>query len=170
MKKTLLTLLVLAVCQSGASHAQICWAGNYHTTPTSRFALNANGTALDKKTGLIWKRCLEGYAWTGGTCTGGASLANWQSALQHAAASTFAGNSNWRLPNVKELASIAEFGCVDPQVNLTIFPNMPTMHLWSGTPSVQDSQNAWSGGSGFQNHYDFPKTNRYGMLLVRDSP
>ena len=174
MKRTLLTLLLLATLQVGNSQAlpQTCWTGNYLTTPTSRFIINTNGTALDTKTGLIWKRCLEGYTWNGSTCTGSTALANWQTALQKAAVSTFAGNSNWRLPNIKELASIAERGCVNPQMNLAIFPNMPTLVIWSGTPASgsQPATNAWTGGSGFQNHWNHPKTSLYGVLLVRDSP
>jgi hypothetical protein len=170
MKKPILTLLLLVACQAGNSQAQTCWAASYHTTPTSRFVAKADGTALDKKTGLIWKRCMEGYSWNGSSCTGSAGLATWQSALQQAAASTFAGSSSWRLPNMRELASIAERGCVNPQVNLTVFPNMPTVFIWSATPSAQSAQNAWTGGSGFQNNLDHPKTNAYGVLLVRDAP
>lgn len=172
MKRTLLNLLLLAALHVGNAQAltQTCWASNYLTTPTSRFVINPNGTALDTKTGLIWKRCLEGYTWNGSTCTGSTALANWQTALQQAAASTFASNSNWRLPNIKELASIAERGCVNPQVNLTIFPNMPTLIIWSGTPALQPATSAWTGGSGFQNHWYRSKTELHGVLLVRDSP
>jgi hypothetical protein len=170
MNKIILTTLLLLACQAGGVQAQTCNTSNYLTTPTSRFVLNTDGTALDKKTGLLWKRCLEGYSWNGSTCTGARSAANWQNALKQAAASTFIGKTDWRLPNAKELESIAERGCVDPQVNLSVFPNMPTTFIWSSTPDVNNTSLAWAGGSGYQNHSSYSKNFGYGVLLVRNTP
>ena len=170
MKQKVLTVTVLFALQISISHAQTCNDSSYQTTPSTRFVVQNDGTALDKKTGLVWKRCLEGYSWNGSSCTGAANLANWQNALKTAAASTFIGKSDWRLPNAKELASIAERACVNPQVNLAIFPNMPTVYIWTSTPSAADAASAWTGGSGYQNHWENPKSNAYGVLLVRTAP
>ena len=169
-KQVFVTLAALLSLQMSNAYAQTCNASSYQTTPTSRFVLKTDGTTLDKKTGLLWKRCLEGYSWNGSGCSGVASLANWQNALKKAAASDFLSKTDWRLPNAKELASIAERACVNPQINLSVFPNMPTVFIWTSTPSAADASSAWSGGSGYQNHWENPKSKSYGVLLVRNAP
>jgi hypothetical protein len=111
-----------------AQPAPGCTAGNpnanlVETTPTADFDISAtDGTVIHTKTGLMWKRCAEGQTWDGATCTGGASNFNWQNALAAAANLTFAGYSDWRLPNVKELQTIVEYCGYNPAINQTIFP------------------------------------------------
>jgi hypothetical protein len=111
------------------------------TTPTSDFILdNFNGTAYHKKTGLTWKRCVEGQNWSWdpgseiGTCTGKWSLHNWSEALSLA-------TDGWRLPNLKELLSIVEKRNWDKATNPTVFPNPPA--TWSATPYVLLPGHAW---------------------------
>ncbi len=127
-----------------AQPAPGCTAGNpnanlVETTPTADFDISAtDGTVIHTKTGLMWKRCAEGQTWDGTTCTGSASNFNWQNALAAAANSTFAGYSDWRLPNIKELQSIVESCGYSPAINRTIFPAIPSVLLlvgfeyWSG--------------------------------------
>jgi len=170
MKRLILTTLVLCNLQITNVYAQTCYPSNYQTTPTTRFILKTDGTALDNKTGLIWKRCLEGNTWNGNTCTGTANLANWQNALKMATSSKYAGKTDWRLPNIKELGGIHERACLNPEINLTVFPNMPTLFLWSSTSYASDATYAWTGGSGYQNHWYTLKSKTYGVLLVRDAP
>lgn len=162
-------MLVLLLGQTGNSYAQTCHANAIQTTPASRYILNADGTALDKKTGLMWKRCLEGFSWNGSTCQGSESMVAWQVALKNAAASNYAGKTNWRLPNIKELASIAERACINPQVNLAVFPNFPVTVIWSATQSARDPNSAWANGSGTQTYLDYYlKTDPNAVLMVRD--
>ncbi|MDG4596255.1 MAG: DUF1566 domain-containing protein [Candidatus Contendobacter sp.] len=109
------------------------------TTPDGDFTLdNTNGTAYHKKTGLTWKRCHEGWDWNGATCVDNTSVADaytWSAALQLGPASTFAGFSDWRLPNQKELNSIVEQRNWNPAINATVFPNTPpTDYFWSASP------------------------------------
>lgn len=54
-----------------------------------------------------------------------------------AAAST--GESQWRVPNKKELASIIDFSCVAPASNSEIFPGTEAAVYWSSTPRVYSS-------------------------------
>lgn len=63
--------------------------------------VNSDGTVTDPTTGLTWKRCAVGQTWSRTTCTGTGATYNWTTAK--ALTSTFAGQSDWRLPNIREL-------------------------------------------------------------------
>lgn len=107
------------------------------TTPSTRFEQHDNGTVTDTVTGLMWQRCLIGQSANG--CTlGTADTFTWAEALiypsQKTQQSTLAGYQDWRLPNIRELASIIELQCSHPAINLTIFPNNGAGHLWSSSP------------------------------------
>ncbi len=116
------------------------------TTPTSDFVLDdVNGTAYHKKTGLTWKRCAEGQAWNGSTCTGSSITYTWSQALQCGATTncTFAGQTGWRLPNLKELHSIVEQRNYSPAINGAVFPAPPNTYFWSASPYAPGAGNAW---------------------------
>jgi len=140
------------------------------TTPTSRFTVHGNGTVTDTKTGLMWKQCSEGLS--GADCSvGGAGAYTWQGALQQAqtvnVGSGFAGYTDWRVPNVKELRSITERQCYAPSINTTIFPNTVSSLYWSSSPVADFSNGAWLvyfyyGTDGW--HY---KDSNYYVRLVR---
>ena len=51
--------------------------------------------------------------------------------------------TGWRLPNVKELASLADKGCPSPTIDGTAFPATPSSWFWSSSPSVGGSNVAW---------------------------
>lgn len=116
------------------AHAQTCNLFIKADVPDSRYQTTANGIALDKKTGLIWKRCAEGQIWNVDSCTGLSARYTWSEALQRAENTLFAGKNDWRLPNQKELHSLVESRCVDPALNSTVFPNTPSEVFWSSSP------------------------------------
>ena len=94
-----LTLLLLADTAVGQ---QTCkYDSIVATAPTYRFTDNGDGTATDRATGLMWKRCSEGQTWDGTTCTGAETFHNWQQALQLADGPSYAGYTDWRLPSVQ---------------------------------------------------------------------
>lgn len=106
----------------------------------SRYAYSADGSEVtDAQTGLIWRRCTVGQTWSNGTCTGGLTVFRHEEALAHAMT-----QSGWRLPNVKELASLVDTSSARPAVNVTAFPGTPTATYWSSTPDVQLPSSAWS--------------------------
>ena len=77
---------------AGVAAAQTCkYSSIPATAPASRFTDNGDGTVTDKATGLQWKRCSEGQAWSGGTCTGEATNQVWPAALQLADVASYAG-------------------------------------------------------------------------------
>jgi hypothetical protein len=121
--------------------AQSCVANYPQTTPDEQFTVHNDGTVTDKQTGLMWQQCLLGLSGT--ACEqGSAQSSTWEGALQQAG-QIFAGYSDWRLPNVKELLSIVEKQCSVPAINLTIFPNSPSSYVWSSSPHANGSNYAW---------------------------
>jgi hypothetical protein len=49
----------------------------------------------------------------------------------------FGGHNDWRLPNIKELIGIMNFGNVDPAVSPAFVPVSVSVYYWSST-SVSD--------------------------------
>lgn len=149
---------------------QVCNERIPPSAPDSNYADNGDGTITDRMTGLIWKQCPEGLS--GDDCQSGQPLHfTWQEALQHAATAVFAGSDQWRVPNVKELASLVELRCMEPSINLRVFPNTAAYNFWSSTtyPNAGDGDlNAYGVRfvEGNTSHYD---KRLDGLLrLVRD--
>ncbi len=117
---------------------QACQSENIKvTTPKERFAVNKDHTVTDRKTGLMWQRCLIGQS--GEQCESGSpSPFTWGDALLQVPEFNnkiqLSGFSDWRLPNIRELATLAELQCARPAINLKVFPNNPSAHLWSSSP------------------------------------
>ena len=109
------------------------------TQAADRFTYSTDGSEVtDSRTGLIWRRCAEGMTWSGGTCTGTEALYMHEEALLRAQMQT----GGWRLPNVKELSSIADRSRVNPAIDPTAFPKTPLDWFWSSSPYVGDSTEA----------------------------
>ena len=134
---------IMALFFTASAGAQTCLSTAAETTPTNQFTDNNDGTITDTATGLIWMQCSLGQTWQNGSCLGDASELNWQQALQAAHGFHFAGQDGWRLPNLKELASITERQCVRPAINESLFPNTPSDDFWTSTPSLLDANRAW---------------------------
>lgn len=132
---------------SGNGQAASCFPDNIAANaPDSRYTDNHDNTITDKKTGLIWMKCLTGRS--GEQCESGTEEKhNWKSALQAPvllnADGGFAGHSDWRLPNRKELASLVEGQCSAPAVNSTLFPNQSKVAVWTSTPDATQTDKSW---------------------------
>lgn len=87
----------------------------------------------DKKTGLIWRRCVEGMVYSGDTCTGAARHFTFNEALQHAAAEASRTGLGWRVPVKDELASIIDQSHSNQAIDTTTFPATPLTWFWSAT-------------------------------------
>ena len=124
------------------------------STPTSQFKVvdeagqenfGTGQLVIDKKTGLMWDRCQWGRAWNPGTLKceininhSGSYTPNWKEAISIvkddiSEASPYLGKSDWRLPNIKELASIVERKCFAPSINDEVFRSTDAAIFWSNT-------------------------------------
>ena len=108
------------------------------------FTVSADGQEVtDTKTGLIWRRCAEGMTASGGICTGTPSTFTHDAALARASTQATATSVAWRLPNVKELSSIADKTRSNPAIDTTAFPATPANLFWSSSPYVGNASYAW---------------------------
>jgi len=133
--------LILAVRGRSGPAAAPCNAPNARpnvipTTPSSDFLDNGNGTVTHQRTGLTWKRCVEGLS--GASCAVGSERSlTWADAVAAAESSAFAGFSDWRIPNLKELHSLVETCGHHMAINQSVFPNTPLAGgpvFWTSTP------------------------------------
>lgn len=130
--------------------------------------INEDGTVTIGN--LQWMRCSLGQRWSGTSCTGEASRHRWREALVLPDLMNdqggFAGYSDWRLPNISELASlrvcssgrastlvdlpdgVATFEKCSgdfsiPTLDTNLFPNSPSARFWSSSPFAGRPSNAW---------------------------
>lgn len=126
----------------------------------------AGNVVNDAWTGLQWRRCEQGRTWNGSTCTGAASVFNHDQALAHAR-----DQSGWRLPNVKELASISNLGVASGStITASVFPGGISAFVWSTTPEVGVASFRWGMdfATGETNNAGSGAT--HGVRLIRGSP
>jgi len=84
------------------------------------FKDNGDGTVTDNATGLMWMKLDSGHLKAGINKDG---RMNWQQALQWAEKLEYAGYSDWRMPNAKELQSIVDYSrCPDVTNSAAIDP------------------------------------------------
>jgi hypothetical protein len=132
------------------------------------YTISADGSEVtDQKTGLIWRRCAEGMAYSGGTCTGTAGTYTHEAALGQAATQATSTGVAWRLPNVKELTSISDNTLINPAIDSTAFPATPPNWFWSSSPYVGYSTYAWSVSFLNGGVYDLNRHLSYYVRLVR---
>jgi hypothetical protein len=137
-------VLLLGCGLAGPALAETCTDTTIPArNPDAVYTDNGDGTVLDTRTQLVWKRCAEGMTWSGSTCTGSSQTVKWTDALALATAATYAGKSDWRLPNVKELLTLVEECRTQPAINTVIFPNAPSAIAWSSTPTYIVQNTAW---------------------------
>lgn len=149
MRKIYIAFLTLTLVQ-----ASLLWAGcavtGETTTPAAAFTNNRNGTVTDNRTNLTWKLCLQGYTYQAGKCVDASATTNYafRAALAHTQdlnINGFAGHSDWRIPNVKEVTSIIDFFCEKPALNDKVFSTEQFSGagpIWTSTVWM-DSQNAY---------------------------
>jgi hypothetical protein len=109
------------------------------------YILSADGAeATDPRTGLIWRRCIEGMAWNGQACAGQPLGLMWQESLLRAEDEARRTGQAWRLPNIKELTSLVNRSGQDLAIDTQTFP--PAFNndqFWSSTPYAQDAFFGW---------------------------
>ncbi|TGK39207.1 DUF1566 domain-containing protein [Leptospira gomenensis] len=104
-----------------------------------------NGMIEDVGSGLIWQKCSRGQGTT--VCsTPAASTSNWNTALSYCGSLGLNGRT-WRLPSVKELTSIVDYGktggkynptvtVINPIINGVYFPDTAYAYYWTSTSGI----------------------------------
>lgn len=116
-------ILVVLLLFSGAA-----WAGNY--------SINPGGTVTDNLSGLLWQQEDDSV------------VRSWEAAISYCEGLSLAGQTDWRLPNVKELASLTDESRFNPVIDLEVFPGAKASQYWSSTAEDHSAECAW------QVHFD----------------
>ena len=104
------------------------------TWPNPRFTDHGNGTVTDNLTSLIWTKDAQQIKGT----------MKWKDASTVCKNSDWAGYTDWRLPNVKELLSLIDYGEHDPALpSGHPFKNVQFIFYWSNTTYDAITNHAW---------------------------
>ncbi len=110
-------------------------SGNYYVRAVrggkseNSFYDNGNGTVTDTSTGLIWQKdsARDGH--------GDIKSMTWQEALSYCEALSLAGDTDWRLPTIKELRSIVDYSRHGPSI-APVFAETRASNYWSSTTNA----------------------------------
>ncbi|MGD9972819.1 MAG: DUF1566 domain-containing protein [Desulfatirhabdiaceae bacterium] len=94
------------------------------------FIDNGNGTVTDYTTGLTWTRA---------TVTG----KDWRQALEVCDSLSLGGYTDWRMPTIKELDTIASLSRSSPAINTFYFPDTVNGQYWSATTRAEKTSEGW---------------------------
>lgn len=138
------------------------WIRARADAPATRYIVDAD-LVKDTKTGLVWQRMV-------GTRDG-----TFEAAARYCQTLTLAGGG-WRLPGVKELATLVDPTRYDPAIDPNTFPRTPSVFFWSAsTPTAFTGIQARFGvgfldgaiGSVASNAFDTPSTRMNAVRCVR---
>ncbi len=105
--------------------------------PNPRFTENTDGTVIDNLTGLIWDKNANRKS----------TARLWSDALRDCNTLVINDQSDWRLPNIRELHSLADYSEYNPTLHNggAPFENVQSNHYWSSTTFMGDPGNdAWN--------------------------
>ncbi|MBI3799186.1 MAG: DUF1566 domain-containing protein [Deltaproteobacteria bacterium] len=156
--------------------------GTLQRGATLHYKVLHDGTVGDMNTGLIWEvkcshdsdsRCPalhdvdKVYPWSGDGATD--TIWDWLVNINNEGGTGYAGHHDWRIPNVRELRSIVDYGVFDPAINPIFGPTATTAFsaYWSSTTSVGFPEFKW--GVDFSNGADdeLSKANKFPIRAVR---
>lgn len=120
------------------------------TWPYPRFTDNTpDGTVTDNLTGLMW---FKDANWIGSLTWYDAFF--WVDQINIVCGQ---GYCDWRVPNIRELHSLIDFGQYNPALTPERpFENVQSLDYWTSTTDITDSQRAWLVfmGNGYLNLYN----------------
>ena len=140
----------------GLSGGGVTFPGDGVQGAPLRYQNNGDGTITDLNTGLTWEEkgsggnastCLTDLHGVNSACTWAQATGAWIDAVNAEGGTGFAGHSDWRLPNVKELQSIVDYGRFGPAIN-PVFNNgidsfTAAANYWPSTPDAAIPSSAW---------------------------
>jgi hypothetical protein len=140
------------------------WVGRKNANNKTRFVakiINGDNVVVDLASGLMW--AADGNE---SGCNNGFGI-NWSNGIAYANALDFAGFTNWRMPNARELFSISNLGYNNPSIHGGFFMNTHSFTYWSSSTYHVVTSFAWS--VHFQNGVvsAYPKSGAYYLRCVR---
>jgi hypothetical protein len=133
--------------QDGDNQKGVAW-------PAPRFTDNRDGSVTDNLTGLIWLKNANCTETVGGVARS-SGLLNWPAALtwsNHLASGKCGLSDNsvagdWRLPNINELRSLADYSRHDPNLPMGHpFSDVQSVWYWSSTTNPEAPSSAFNQG------------------------
>ncbi len=112
--------------------------------PDGRFVDNDDGTIMDNCTGLVWQQAIADTDTDGSIDE--ADKLTWQDALQYCDSLDLGNHTDWRLPNVRELHSLVDYGRSYPAIDSVFDAECPESQYiyWSSTSYTSISDRAWT--------------------------
>lgn len=150
------------------------YSGTTNITINSKTDAHSNNCVMDNNTGLMWSRYASASVgpasdgklpWT--TTGSGGTVEGIFPYCAAANAAGLGGYSDWRVPNIMEIMSLADSEAPTGQPNSTAFPSLPNLNLWSSTtqPNSTTSASYWIVNNGISANNG--KTTNLGFFLVR---
>jgi hypothetical protein len=96
-----------------------------------QFNDNGDETVTDEGAGLMWQKTPSSETYI------------WKDALKYCRNLDLGGHYDWRLPDVKELSTIADYSKDNPSLNTSFFPDSPKSYYWTSTTFFEDQSKAW---------------------------
>ena len=131
-----------------------------------RFVDNGDGTVTDNCTGLMWQKGTADVNGDGQSTV--RDNVPWCDALAYCENLSFADHDDWRLPNVRELQSIVDYGRVQPSID-PVFGALPSFY-WSSTSYADYPALAWLVVFGYGHVAVDSKVYVYPVRAVRTGP
>jgi hypothetical protein len=152
--------------------------GTLQRGATLLYEVLQDGTVKDLHTGLIWEvKCTGGgcaalhdvantYPWSGDGSTD--TIWDWLADINAEGGTGYAGHNDWRIPNVRELQSIADYGVL-PTI-APLFGPTSESEYWSSTafapnPSAAEDVDFFGGDVRSR-----PKSTAFFVRAVRHGP
>jgi hypothetical protein len=117
------------------------------------FVDNGDGTVTDINTGLMWQQ-------------DGSKRIIWKDALAYCESLTLAEYDDWRLPDINELLSIADYSKPLPAIDTNFFP-LTLIYYWSSTTNAQIPDESFQLCFGVRGRVEAHSKEKLGTSYVR---
>lgn len=116
------------------------WRGRLNANNKERFiekTISGDVIIIDRATGLVWPKDFENVGGFWGMSS------YWTSRIDDCLSLSFAGFTDWRMPNINELTSLLNYSQFYPAI-YDVFTNIGNKVLWSSTRYAPAGGNFWT--------------------------